>query len=614
MDQLAETKGKLEETEGKLEETEGKLEETEGKLEETEGKLEKSEGKLKKVAVTSLEKVLQHDDFEVTKIGSDSSHTKGDHVPATATKHSFDLSEISTEKLDETHQSSLLAEYESADHMLFVGAEADVTVLVRMALMDATKLLKINYPGLPKLTIRMERSLFSCRPDILVVSSERYNVPLFAIEVKKDKIGGFLDEERVLGQIFDYVETLAAHGNNFPFVVLSSFEQSVVCWRNDDVNATNLAQDTSLRYTVSPVSGTPEKRQIMVAEPNSASPPEFFTAVSNDEETQTNNTFLKKQERALCASKTYKAHELVSLLYSAMLCALKDCDQIGPPKLHDLSSPLRQSISAIRMTKESYSWGMLDIAMGKPIEGKVNSGTKSRPSQESIDALDKEAYYIIEEAGVGATSKAFHAVNGQGEEVVLKMFVKTTGGNDSTGRGEEGKDTDMTREVNPNAEEDSKPKALPIKEKTKVLTREAFTELADSTTRKECEMLQLFYPQLKDRFRIAVLNRMSCIEMPFFQPVKKDDRQEALESIGEVYKNCFVKHNLKYADEDIRWRHVGTLDMNGKKEYFLFDLADLVSVPVPSKEVEQLFMANLQKRIGTESEGATYLRSSDSYY
>jgi hypothetical protein len=65
-----------------------------------------------------------------------------------------------------------------------------------------------------------------------------------------------------------------------------------------------------------------------------------------------------------------------------------------------------------------------------------------------------------------------------------------------------------------------------------------------------------------------------------------------------------VKNKLKYADEDIRWRHVGTLDMNGKKEYFLFDLADLVPVSVPSKEVEQ-FMANLQKRIGTESEGAT---------
>jgi hypothetical protein len=295
-----------------------------------------------------------------------------------------------------------------------------------------------------------------------------------------------------------------------------------VCWRKDGVNATKLAQDTSLRYTVSPVSGTPEKLQ-KHAEPYSASPPEFLspvlTAVSNDQEPQTNNIFLKKQKRALCASEIYKAHELVRLFHSAMLCALKDCDQIGPPKLHDLSSLARQSISAIRMTKESYSWGTLDIEMGKPIKGKVISDTKSRPSQESIDALDKEAYYIIEEAGVGATSKAFHAVNEQGKEVVLKMFVKTTGGNDSTGRGEEGKDTDMPMEVNANAEEDSKPKALPIKEKTNVLTRESFTELDDSTPLKECNRLQLFYPKLKDRFRIAVLNRMRCIEMPFFQPV-----------------------------------------------------------------------------------------------
>lgn len=123
---------------------------------------------------------------------------------------------------------------------------------------------------------------------------------------------------------------LAATGHKFPFIVLSSFEQSVVCWRQDEQTAATLASTESLRYkSVTSEAGTPGKLS-ECAEPLSASPPVLNVPLLSKtaEETLPNGFFLKAQERALHKSKIHEAHELVRLLYSAIMCALKDCDQI----------------------------------------------------------------------------------------------------------------------------------------------------------------------------------------------------------------------------------------------------------------------------------------------
>lgn len=61
-----------------------------------------------------------------------------------------------------------------------LGSEADVVFLVRMALTDALQLLEIKHGLL--LTVRMERNLFSCRPDLLIKSSGSCNLPLWLRE------------------------------------------------------------------------------------------------------------------------------------------------------------------------------------------------------------------------------------------------------------------------------------------------------------------------------------------------------------------------------------------------------------------------------------------------
>jgi hypothetical protein len=152
------------------------------------------------------------------------------------------ISPIDKTKLDASNQSSLLVD---ASQKNCVGLEADVAALVRMALSDTLKLLSINHNL--ELTVRMERSLFSCRPDILVVSTAMHDLPLFAIEVKKYKERDLFNVGKVLGQVFDYAEILAAFGHKLPFVVLSSFEQSFVCWLQDET-ATELTGYPLTRY------------------------------------------------------------------------------------------------------------------------------------------------------------------------------------------------------------------------------------------------------------------------------------------------------------------------------------------------------------------------------
>jgi hypothetical protein len=69
---------------------------------------------------------------------------------------------------------------------------------------------------------------------------------------------------------------------------------------------------------------------------------------------------------------------------------------------------------------------------------------------------------------------------------------------------------------------------------------------------------------------------MHCVVMPFFKPVEKAKREETLKDIETVLKGPFLTYNLKYREDDFRWRHVGSFqDTEGEEHCVLYDLADL---------------------------------------
>jgi hypothetical protein len=66
------------------------------------------------------------------------------------------------------------------------------------------------------------------------------------------------------------------------------------------------------------------------------------------------------------------------------------------------------------------------------------------------------------------------------------------------------------------------------------------------------------------------LNELDCIVMPFFEPIPKKKRKEAIESIAVILEK-FRAAKMMFKERDQLWRHVGLF--NGQT--FLYDLGDL---------------------------------------
>ena len=111
------------------------------------------------------------------------------------------------------------------------GTETEVVRLVRAILDDAIQVLGHLKVVFSDLEVFQECSLFSGRPDMVVVRSSAYHLPLFALEVKKPVPNGSVcEKEKALGQTYDYAESLRAVGHPRPVVVLTTVEESCVCW------------------------------------------------------------------------------------------------------------------------------------------------------------------------------------------------------------------------------------------------------------------------------------------------------------------------------------------------------------------------------------------------
>jgi hypothetical protein len=189
---------------------------------------------------------LEEGQFKLARTGNDSSHVDGVHKSATATEKTFTL----LKNLDEgdklpmdsvsTILMSLIDQHDFSGEPKFKSLEytskANVAFYVKHILHDAIAILKYRGMGntIGDLTVFQERSLFSGRPDILVVRSPKYLLPLLIVEIKKPVVSGSLVKKgQALGQAFDYAESLRACGHPLPVVVLTSLQESCVCWNSD---------------------------------------------------------------------------------------------------------------------------------------------------------------------------------------------------------------------------------------------------------------------------------------------------------------------------------------------------------------------------------------------
>jgi hypothetical protein len=492
---------------------------------------------------------LNEANFMLQRVGSESSHVKGNHMDASAIQSAFKMFDINEEKKVKSISRTLLRLLDQSDQdyslpwtfkRLPFATEADIASIVNDVLLDAIEILKILKIHIGDLNVYRERSLFSGRPDILVVRSPTNHFPLLVVTIQKPVMTGSLcAEAEALGQAYDYAESLRAFGHQLPVVVLTSLEDSFVCWNSKNKEATELyAKGVG---SVIPCPPTSQNQRESLAS-KSASPPMLKTSsVSMDErDAIVHSVFVAEPDRELNRSKVFKAHELVHVLCTALCHAANAHSTPAAMPFINLLKPGSTCYfpNALRFTatkEKNYTWGELTVCFGEPIRRQPLKSKKLHRNAKPIDRSDTQAYYLIGKLGHGATSNVWHALNWEGNEVVIKMYVKTT-----------------------NAEGD------------KEAERAAKTEV--------CRLCS-FYPFLARKVSGVKLSGFHCVVMPFFNPVPSAERNGALKAVEEVLKTAFVKAKLKYDDNDFRWSHIGTYTEPGQdeKEIILYDLADLVS-------------------------------------
>ena len=117
--------------------------------------------------------------------------------------------------------------------------ETEVQDYVKNTIKDAVKLLGLE----SVLSVRPEISLFSYRPDILVVMHKRIGIVL-VVEVKKPCLEVFTSQS-VGGQVYDYLVGMLAGRVSRPFVVLSSYDRMVLAHLDDDSMSKKLLERVS---------------------------------------------------------------------------------------------------------------------------------------------------------------------------------------------------------------------------------------------------------------------------------------------------------------------------------------------------------------------------------
>jgi hypothetical protein len=539
-----------------------------GDLKKEKGDLKKEKGDLKKRVAeykkNSLEELLKEGPpFSLQEEGSGKSHTgSSSHKPGKAEESPFELA-LSKSSLSRSlpdcikemwHSSSslILAHVKSnaPEQKVAYSTEADISSLVQPALTDAIRLAQAT-TGID-FKVRHETSIFAQRPDHLVVLNAASLTPLLAVEDKKPWVSSrkYEQEGAVVGQIFDYATTLKAFGNSVPFVVLTTFKQSFVYWLNDEftngvaANANEVRAEASFedfrlhnQNLAKSYDKTPSPPDLKLEPPESPTKNDSFLVSSSGSKDPTGLFSTNNNHgRTLNYSGGFGSEDLVALLYTAILCAIKANPQFSHTKQEftELVHGRFFTGGALKMKpdKHDYEWGQLETVVGQTIMKTISSSR-----EETIEPC----FMAVAIIGAGSTSKVFYALDENGKPWVIKMYVKRM--DDKGGL---------------------------------YLDAEAFDSKALTQTVQEVKRFETLYPFLNRKVFHKKIIGLHCVVMPFFKPLLKTERLEKGHKIKNVLLHSFFENGLTYHEVDLRWRHIGVYTDETKEEHMvLFDLADL---------------------------------------
>jgi hypothetical protein len=266
-----------------------------------------------------------------------------------------------------------------------------------------------------------------------------------------------------------------------------------------------------------------------------------------------------------CCTSTFEFKDIVPVLVNTALCAI--LANPTPEKRNREFSILKngEHLSrdrALMLTRDDYHWGKLEATVGQPITLPQSIASVETNKQTGI-------FVVVDHVGVGSTSRVFQALRPEnGVPCLVKLIVDRSDGS------------------------------------ANFLSKSDFETKSSVAAEKEVNNLKTLYDFSNDEVRLAVLNGLYAVVMPFFLPLTKEERRsdEVAKMIKVALENFYDK-GLQHTEEDVCWRHIGWRD-SSKQHIVIFDVADLVHLEKKdlsrAEFVDQQWTI-LQDRVDTET-------------
>ena len=437
-------------------------------------------------------------------------------------------------------------------HCFEYQTESEIQYLVQLALEDA-----LESQGLTDLLgVKPEVSVFACRPDIIVVYHSMRGI-ILVVEVKKPGVDVFTSHE-VGGQLYDFLVGLLVTGIR-PFGVLSSYDKTCIAYLNDGGVSRGILERVSSQLEseipMGRIFGTADQKATSVK----SSPGSKLRSVL------TCPTGTSKGDGSLEAEEDDDEEAEEDDHGDNLDSALDDDDSEEDPDYDRevMYTPsffgrdaIKGIILAVRCAIESlYTSEEKDV----PLNGEGATGAcalvnrtglfwTNLPAEVNFDyykfpAPSSKVFYLWKDLGRGSKGRVFLACNSTGKTCAAKFYL-------------------LDQALLHRQEDSPEPRKAALE--MQMAARKAAADL-------ECSRwTEAYRGEFSKQVRVVKLNNLWCLFMPYFDPVPKPDRKNVLPNVTTILLD-FKNRGLRYADDELRWRHIGMRD--GK--VFLFDLGSL---------------------------------------
>ena len=455
----------------------------------------------------------------------------------------------------DNEQSMLLKKLGRSDTFEY-QTESEIQYLVQLALEDALESLGLT----DLLGVKPEISVFAYRPDIIVVYHSMRGI-ILVVEVKKPGVDVFTSHD-VGGQIYDYLVGLLGTGIR-PFGVVASYDEICIAYLNDDGVSRGILEKVASQLD----SEIPEGLALGKADPGATSdkgsPASKLRSVLTGLKGSDSSDSILEVEDDHEDDAGEDGHDDESdgdstyareVMYTPILFGRRVMDGL---------------ILAIRCAIESL---MVSEEKDVPLNGSGSTGAcavvnetglfwTNLPSTVKFDYYNfppqsSKLFYLWKDLGRGSKGKVFLACNSAGKASAAKFFLL---------------DQSLLHR-----QEDS-PEARKAERQRQMLVRKAAADL-------ECSRwTEAYGGEFSKQVRVVKLNNLWCLLMPYFDPVPKSDWGSVLPTVKNILSDFKKTKGLRYADDDLRWRHIGMRDC----KVYLFDLGSLEPDDAKKPNVDQ---------------------------